>query len=128
MFIKANGKYRIIAKGPDTLIYEWNLTIIPSKRAWKIVSKDLKKGDMLNGYLILFIEDVSPKYSFKFYRDEEDYNWKRDITEEEFQYAVASSNLGFTVYPSLSQSYRCDICGGIVANDICTDCMFDWDS
>ncbi|WP_061810469.1 cold shock domain-containing protein [Rossellomorea vietnamensis] len=57
----------------------------------------------------------------------DDLPWQT-ITEDEFLDSVALSGAHFAAVPSFSQSYRCDICGGVVANDICTSCMFDWDS
>jgi cold shock CspA family protein len=50
------------------------------------------------------------------------------ITENEFLDSVASSGAVYPAAPSFTKSYHCDICGGVVANDICTSCMFDWDS
>ncbi|MBN8194199.1 cold shock domain-containing protein [Bacillus sp. NTK074B] len=57
----------------------------------------------------------------------DDLPWQT-ITEDEFLDSVATSGTHYAATPSFSQSYRCDICGGVVANDICTNCMFDWDS
>ena len=48
--------------------------------------------------------------------------------ESDFQNRVDLSGLDYAVRPVFSQAYSCDICGGIVANDRCTDCMFDWDA
>lgn len=127
MLIKKNGKYRIISRGPENLIYEWNITISPVKKAWKLVNKDIKVGDILNGYTILSATTVYEPITEDTEYDK--FQWSASpISEEEFDFAVYQSNLGYTIEPSFDQSYRCQLCDGIVANDVCTNCMFDWDS
>jgi hypothetical protein len=123
MLIKPNGKYIIISRDQNNLIHRWNLTIIPSKRAWKLAYKDINVGDVLNGYKILSIKKVYEPPT-----EELDDEWDIPISEDEFDFAVSYSGIGFAVEPTYDESYRCPLCGGIVANDICTNCMFDWDS
>jgi hypothetical protein len=125
MLIKANGKYVIISQDSNNLIHQWNLTIVPGKRAWKLVNKDIKVGDVLNGYKILAIKTVYEPPTIDLDDDEW---WKRPISRKEFDMSVYMSGIGFAVEPCYEASYRCQICGGVVANDICTQCMFDWDN
>jgi hypothetical protein len=117
MLIKSNRKYEIICKDNSDLIHQWNLTIIPSKRAWKLNNQEIKPGDELNGYSILSVKKKVCQY-----------NDHSSILKEDFIHSVNTSGIRFAVDPTYQAAYCCQLCGGIVANDICTECMFDWDS
>jgi hypothetical protein len=153
MLIKPFNKYVIVCKGRDQQLYRWHLKVEPWYKAWKVVNQEVQVGKKFKGYSILTIDNVTnTPYGEHFndlelwgkskqYNDlkpenkteakyEEDFDsefWEQPISEEDFDFAVSTSDLGFAATPSYGQSYRCQICGGIVANDICTDCMFDWD-
>lgn len=151
MLIKPFRKYVVVCRGEDSDIYRWHLKVEPWYKAWKVANYSISVGDVFKGYFILYIDDVTYKpYGEKFddlklwgkTTSENDFIledskkdqknslefWEVPISEYEFDFAVETSNIGFAAYPSYSQSFRCQICGGVVANDICTDCMFDWDS
>lgn len=135
MLIKENGKYTIISKDSHGLTYKWSLTIIPSKRAWKLANKQVNPGDILNGYTVISaLEGHYPSFtksnndSTPFTRNSWCQEEKLPISKGDFYDSVYTSGIDYAVEPSFHQAYRCDLCGGIVANDICTNCMFDWDS
>lgn len=144
MIIKPYRKYVVSCRGRDMKLYRWHLWIKPEHKAWKIVNQEIKAGELFKEHLILTVEDVtdtpygetfpslnlwkhSSDAAFTEFDDSPDGD-DHIITEEEFKYALASSNVYFAGYTSRSQSYRCQICNGVVVNDICTDCCFDWDS
>ena len=58
--------------------------------------------------------------------DEENDNmpWKKPIYTDELLYAVHQANL--PLHAAFSQTYRCQYCHSVVINDICTECMIDW--
>lgn len=127
MIIQPFKQYIVICKGVNNQQYRWYLNISPSMNAWKIVNEDIRIGETFKKHLILHIEEVH-KNNILFDQEDEFEFWDKPIAESEFKNAIRQSNLGFAVDPIYDQSYRCQICGGIVANDICTECMFDWDS
>lgn len=104
MLIKPFNHYRIIAKSPVNQFCEWKLLISPEKRAWKLAFIEVSVGDQLEGYRILSVEHVK----------------KSDSHPKSLNYTYS--------VPVYGNSYTCDICGGRVVNDRCTECMFDWDS
>lgn len=126
MLIEAFKKYIVLCKGPDHKVYRWNLDVVPGKKAWKVKDQIFKIGNMVKDHYIISIEEVKEVMN-EDCSDEEEF-WEQPISEDEFDFAVGDSGIGFAVNPSFGQAYRCDICGGIVASDICTSCMFDWDS
>lgn len=125
MLIKAFKKYIVLCKGPDNNLYRWNLDVVPGKKAWRVRDRDFKIGYTVKGYRILSIEEIPDL--FEECCEEEEF-FEPPISEDEFDFAVGDSGIGFAVNPSFGQAYRCDLCGGIVASDVCTSCMFDWDS
>ncbi|MGG3006682.1 hypothetical protein [Geobacillus stearothermophilus] len=136
MLIKPFRKYVVLCKGPDQKTYRWHLNVKPGYKAWKIVNENVQVGDKFKGYLILSINDITNEFEFALNQTEMDYQddeddfefWEKPISKDEFDFAVSQFDLEFAVRPFYSQSYRCQICGGVVVNDICTDCMFDWGS
>lgn len=143
MIIHPFRKYVVSCLGSDKKTYRWHLWMEPYFKAWNVVDQEIKVGEVFKGHLILSVEDVTDKpYGAMFScmdlwkrsekstnrKFEDDLAWPDDVDEDEFERALASTDLCFAVDPSYSQSYRCQICGGVVANDICTQCCFDWDS
>lgn len=125
MLIEAFKKYTVICKGTNQKTYRWHLRVEPGYKAWKIVNHDITPKEIFNGYFIISIDVTTDKTS-KSECIKVPFN--KPISTNAFHTSVAQSGLGFAATPSISQSYRCQMCGGIVANDICTDCMFDWDN
>jgi len=133
MKIEAYKRYTVLCRkinGIQNIIYQWDLIVEPHHKAWRILGENISVGQVFKGHLILSIEEVEHKmiqYK-KDYPYENDYAWTRPINEDEFNFSVLQSNIGFAVAPIYEASYRCQLCGGVVANDICTACMFDWDN
>jgi hypothetical protein len=57
--IQPFGTYRIVSIASDGKKHEWNLTIIPNKNAWKLASREVCIGDILNGFLIKEVYEMS---------------------------------------------------------------------
>lgn len=131
MVIQAFHKYIVLCQKGQQL-YRWHLDVTPWNNAWKILNEKIEVGSIFKGHFILSIEEIEGQKSFNeklAINDEDDLEfWEHPISEEEFDCAVQESGIGFAVSPSYGQTFRCQICGGVVANDICTECMFDWDS
>ena len=104
MRIEAFRNYVAISRGQDGKAYRWVLDITPGNRAWNLVHQIINSGDMIEGYQILSISNVP------------DNNTKGSF--DDFQ----------TLYTNRFNHYTCDICGGTVVNDRCTECHFDWNS
>lgn len=135
MIIKPFHKYIVLcSKGNKT--YRWYLNLEPQYKAWKIVNKHIQLGDNIKGYKIISMEEQPLGINVKLEElpwesdfSKESLNfWNKPIHKDEFDFYVNTSGIDFAVSPSYSQSYRCQICGGVVANNVCTECMFDWDS
>ncbi|MBB6177312.1 hypothetical protein HNQ82_002145 [Anoxybacillus tengchongensis] len=120
MLIQPFKKYVVLCKGPDQKIYRWYLDVQPNHKAWKIVNEDIKVGEKFKGYFILSIDDITNDMS-----NSNQVQHKKDPFKE-FKKPVSIEQFDFDSIPSYS--YTCQICGGVVRNDICTTCMFDWDS
>lgn len=150
MIIQPFRKYIVICRGDDGQSYRWNLVVEPGRRAWNILNEVIIVGHIFKGFMILSIQDVTDpnnvleddivelfkQYCIPKFHDsdddemdiDDDVPWNKSISLDEFDFAISTSNVGYSAQPTFSQSYRCQICGGVVAGDICTDCMFDWDS
>lgn len=126
MKIKAFRTYTVICKGTDQKTYRWHLKVEPGYIAWKAVNQHIIPKKTFKGYLIISIDDVTTASPTTHLTDPP--GFKKAISEKEFNFTLSQSEIDFSVRPSYSQSFRCQMCGGVVTNDICTDCMFDWDS
>ncbi|WP_273836212.1 hypothetical protein [Guptibacillus sedimenti] len=105
MKIEAFRNYVAISRDWGGKAYRWNLAITPGNKAWNLVDQTINSGDMIEGYLILSISKIPSQSPFKgIYGNFE------------------------PSYPNSINTYTCDICGGTVVNDRCTECHFDWDS
>lgn len=131
MLIKPNKQYQVLCKRADAdhfQLYIWELDLKIGNRAWRIVNQEIEVGSIIHGHLVLSIVDCTPISSSVTYQDSNFTVENDQISEEEFINAINSSSFSYAASPFSGQSYRCQICNGVVANDICTDCMFDWDS
>lgn len=94
---------------------------------------DLQPGDVRNGYTDISVKAVlnpgkSPNDKNQSSQSYSNRNVERYISREDFYDSVHTSGIGLGDTPSNSESYRCQLCGEIVDNDVCTDCMFDRDN
>lgn len=137
MIIEPYKTYVVICKGPDNQIYQWNLNTTPGRKAWKILHRDIQPNTIFYNHYILSIENVSTELTSDFMKhviapleepSTEDYAQKtKPISANEAMSATAE--LGFPVqFAYTTATYRCQFCNGVVVNDICSECMFDWDS
>lgn len=135
MIIRPFHKYTVLCSKGNK-VYRWHLDLNPQNKAWKIVNRTIEVGDNIKGYEVLHVEEKTFEHSINpkdlpWYGDSSEDNlnfWKSPITKDEFNLSVDMSGIGFAIRPHHGESYRCQLCGGVVANNICTDCMFDWDS
>lgn len=122
MLIQSYQKYEVLCKNVASgVLYRWHLNVIPGNKAWKVVYMDLRSKTLIKGYSIIYIKDLEDN-NFTVSKRE-----ARTFNKTDFHNKVDRSDLGYAARPLFSQAYKCDICGGVVANNICTDCMFDWD-
>lgn len=132
MLIEPNKQYRVLCKKVSAIQlqqYVWHLDVKADKKAWKIVNQNVEVGSIVHGHLILSISDCTPDSISANYQNSHSVCEEEDlISEEEFTDAINGSSFSYAASPFFGHSYRCQICNGVVANDICTDCMFDWDS
>lgn len=106
MKIEAFKEYVAISRDQDGKVYRWKLDIKPGNKAWSLVNQVIYSGDTIGDYQILSISNVPERITFD-----------------------ASDVGGFEpLYTRGLNHYSCDICGGDVENDRCTECHFDWDS
>lgn len=126
MIIEPYNHYEILCLGSDKKTYRWHISTLPTKRAWKLVNIDVKAGFMISGFHILHVSKVPPLLQLN--EDLLKTSVTKPFSEDEFQEAIYGSSFEYGVSPSYHQSFSCQICGGIVASNICTSCMFDWDS
>ena len=124
MLITTFKKYLVHCRDTDSIEYHWHLDVLPGKKSWEIAEQKIESGMIFKGFFILSIEEkTSPPSSVTSFNSSQKF-----ITKNEFDLAVDSSDFTYAVSPSFSQSYRCHICQGVVANGRCSNCMFDWDS
>ena len=133
MKIQAHKRYHLLCRKINdiqNITYLWDLVIEPYHKAWRILGEDIYVNQIFKEHHILSIEEVDckPIQQKNHLPYEDDYEWTRPIDRDEFNFSVLQSNIGFAVAPVYDASYRCQFCGGVVANDICTACMFDWDN
>lgn len=123
MLITPFKKYLVHCRDTDQIEYHWHLDVLPGKKSWKLAEQEIGAGMNFKGFFILSIEEKmsSPSSVTSFYSNQ------KSITKNEFDIAVDLSDFTHAVRPSFSQSYRCHICQGVVANGRCSSCMFDWD-
>ncbi|OXS74183.1 hypothetical protein [Domibacillus enclensis] len=124
MLIRPYHRYTVLVEDSNHIQYVWHLNVLPHKKAWRVANLEMNWATVFKGYLILDIEELDGAEVGIDEETDEDLH----ISMDDFHMAVGMSGIGYAVDPLYSTSYRCQICGGIVANDICTDCMFDWDS
>lgn len=123
MLITPFKKYLVHCRDTDQIEYHWHLDVLPGKKAWKLAEQKIETGMMFKGFFILSIEEkVAPQSHLTSFNSSQ-----KSITKNEFDVAIDMSDFIHAVKPSFSQSYRCHICQGVVANDRCSSCMFDWD-
>lgn len=127
MVIEPYKNYVIYCKDSNKIEYRWNLNVKPGSNSWKIVNQSVEAGIFFKDYFILSITEFFTDQFSVSTQDEFPISTKC-ISRNEFDYAIDTSNFEYAVRPSYSQSYRCQICDGIVANSRCANCMFDWDS
>lgn len=110
--------------------YRWDLNLKPKNKAWKVVNQNITEGSIFKGYYILSIADVTLDNLFvTFDFNSDDFvPSKKSFSKRKYEEEVSLSNIGYASRPSYDTSYTCFICGGIVAGDRCTSCMFDWDN
>lgn len=115
----------------DQTIRIWNLIVLPDYKSWNIIDQDIQINTYFFDHFILSIEDITDsKYGSSTIFMNKLMDLEPDWEDGEFtdpnEASVMRYELDINTY--YGSSYRCQFCNGVVIDDRCTDCMFDWDS
>lgn len=123
MLLMPYKEYVVHCRDIDQIEYRWHLDMHPGKKSWQVVNKIIEPGLIFKDHLILSVEElVAPQSSSTFYN-----STKKSISKSEFNFASDTLDFIHASSPLYESAYRCHICDGVVANNRCSSCMFDWD-
>lgn len=131
MKIQPYRHYVVHCKQANQTYCIWNLIVLPGYKSWRIIGEDIQVNTYFYDHLILSIEDITDTERSKVKVVTNDCEpeinpWEAPISLDDYHEAVRTA--GFYLNPCYGSTYRCQICNGVVINDICSECMFDWNS
>lgn len=127
MIIEPFKHYQVTCRAENGITYLWNLIVLPSFKSWNIVNQHIDPHTVFCNYYILTIEDITNRQDFQFVTLLNEHEYEMNLmvpTAMELLDANEIEDINTNMY--YSSSYNCHYCQSVVVNDVCTNCMIDW--